>query len=141
MQVDGKKLRAHRIAYQLIVGPIEEGKLILHACDNRLCCNPAHLRQGTNQENIQDMMQRRRSASGTKNGRTKLSESDVLYILANPDRLSGKALAAKFGLASSTISFIRTGRSWKYLVGRAGLEPAKPPPCEGGALPTELTTQ
>jgi hypothetical protein len=140
MQVDGSKLVAHRIAYQLIVGPIDEGNLVLHSCDNRLCCNPNHLRQGTHQDNMEDMVERRRSSMGAKNGRTKLDDADALYILTNPDRMSGKALAAKFGVASSTISYIRNRRSWKYLVGRAGLEPANPPPCEGGALPTELTT-
>lgn len=115
---------AHRIAYELLVGPIPESMFLLHSCDNRSCCNPAHMRPGTNAENMQDMVDRGRAASGGRNGRTKLSEEDVHYILANPDGLSGEALAKRFGIASSTVSYIRTGRSWKYLVGRAGIKPA-----------------
>jgi hypothetical protein len=124
--LDGRRLMAHRVAYELLVGPVPEGMLLLHSCDNRACCNPAHMRPGTNAENMRDMVERGRSASGALNAKTKLSPDDVLYIVANPDRMSGKALAEKFGIAASTVSYIRQGRSWKYLVGRAGLEPATP---------------
>lgn len=35
--------RTHRIAYQLFTGPIPQGHEIHHVCENRGCCNPAHL--------------------------------------------------------------------------------------------------
>ncbi len=35
--------RIHRIAYRLFVGPIPDRYLIHHQCENKLCCNPAHL--------------------------------------------------------------------------------------------------
>lgn len=40
--------------------PIEENLFVLHACDNPTCVNPAHLRWGTAQDNIDDMMRRGR---------------------------------------------------------------------------------
>lgn len=43
--------RAHRLAYMLIHGPIPGGLTIDHLCRNRSCCNPAHLRLLTNEEN------------------------------------------------------------------------------------------
>jgi hypothetical protein len=42
---------AHRVAYQLAVGPILEGLTIDHLCRNRACCNPAHLEAVTGREN------------------------------------------------------------------------------------------
>jgi hypothetical protein len=34
---------AHRVAYELLIGPIAQGMQLDHLCRNRLCCNPDHL--------------------------------------------------------------------------------------------------
>lgn len=44
--------RAHRLVYEMLVGPIPDGKELDHTCRNRLCCNPAHLEPVTHQENV-----------------------------------------------------------------------------------------
>jgi hypothetical protein len=43
--LDGGKVqvRAHRYAYEVLVGPIPSGLQIDHLCRNRACCNPDHL--------------------------------------------------------------------------------------------------
>ena len=56
----GSHLRAHRLAYTLATGPITDGMMILHSCDNRACCNPAHLREGTAKDNVADAVSRNR---------------------------------------------------------------------------------
>ena len=58
---------AHRIAFSLEHG--EPDNLVLHHCDNPPCCNPRHLYDGTQQENVRDREVRGRGASGTRNGR------------------------------------------------------------------------
>ena len=53
---------AHRAAYELWVGPIPEGMVICHRCDNPPCCNPDHLFPGTYVENMQDCSRKGRLA-------------------------------------------------------------------------------
>jgi hypothetical protein len=48
----GKRVLAHRLAYELFKGPIPEGLDLDHLCRNRHCFNPEHLEPVTRQENF-----------------------------------------------------------------------------------------
>jgi hypothetical protein len=57
---------AHRWTYSFFVGPIPKGKVVMHLCDNRKCCNPHHLSIGTQQENLSDMRTKQRQGTHPK---------------------------------------------------------------------------
>src|SRR3972149_1853061 len=44
--------RAHRVAYEMCVGPIPAGAELDHLCRNRACCNPMHLEPISHRENV-----------------------------------------------------------------------------------------
>jgi len=52
--------KAHRIAYELFIGPIGAGLVVRHQCDRPDCVNPTHLILGTQSENMQDASERGR---------------------------------------------------------------------------------
>lgn len=93
----------------------------LHSCiGNKRCCNPNHLRLGTQTENIADMDRqgRRVPAFGVRNGAAKLSPEKVVEIrrLYSSGNWTLKELAAKFGVFFSTIHKVVSGERWAQVV-------------------------
>lgn len=60
VSLNGKLCGAHRLVYTMSHGPIPEGMVVRHTCDNPACENPNHLIIGTQRDNIQDTMDRGR---------------------------------------------------------------------------------
>lgn len=117
-QVAGKNVLAHRWSYTLHHGLIPAGRIVMHTCDVPACVNPAHLRAGTVQENVADRDQkgRRPPPKGAKNGRAKLTPSDVHEIrrlLTNG--LPVRVCAKRYSVTGTTIRGIRDRRSWSHL--------------------------
>lgn len=108
---NGRPAYAHRVAWELAFGDPGE-RYVLHSCDNRKCVNVEHLFLGTFNENMADMVAKRRQAHGTRNGHAKLDEQKVRDIRASDDK--GIALARQYGVSHSLVSMIRSGKIWKF---------------------------
>lgn len=106
----------HRISFEKHRGPIPEGILVCHTCDNRACVNPQHLFLGTNSDNMADMVAkgRQNKLKGSAHGRAKLLESDVIAIRSSRGT-SRRDLAERYGMSRGSIDDIMNRRSWAHL--------------------------
>lgn len=57
---DDRTRYAHRVAYEIANGSVEDVEVVMHTCDNPPCCNPNHLKAGTQSENITEALERGR---------------------------------------------------------------------------------
>lgn len=114
----GKNLYAHRFAYELYIGPVPDGMHVLHTCDAPWCVNPDHLFLGTRSDNMQDMIRKGRDnrAYGERNPTTTLTTKQVLgvYYRAHAGERY-QDIAVEYRITKSTVSNIKTGRTWKHL--------------------------
>lgn len=92
---------------------------VLHHCDNRPCCNPAHLWLGTRKDNIQDMLRkgRARPKYGIAHPRAKLNEHNVRTIrqMHATGHYNKAKLARLYGVSQTAIASILAGRAWKHV--------------------------
>ena len=114
LSINNNTRRAHRVAYEAFCEEIPQGMVICHSCDNPSCINPAHLRVGTQADNVADREARgRRDVKGAKIGTSKLTEAQALEIKASSAPTA--ELARYYGVDKSNIWAIRSGKSWKHL--------------------------
>lgn len=114
MFYDGeRKVYTHRYSYEIHNGPIPLGIFVCHRCDNRPCCNPAHLFLGTNRDNVLDSLAKGRTSCYNKSD---LSEAQIRTLR---DRArageSCQDLGVEFGLSRSHVWRIRSGLCWGHL--------------------------
>ncbi len=129
-----KATLAHRLSWELHVGPIPNGMSVLHHCDTPACVRPEHLFLGTRADNVRDMdaKGRRGFAIGVLNGRTTtpqttargshhgmaaLTEDDVRAIRREYAGRRGQQseLGRRFGVAHCTIASIVKGKTWTHV--------------------------
>ena len=126
IRVLGRNLRAHRVSWELNVGPIPSGQSPLHRCDNPTCIRPDHLFLGTHLENMSDRRNKRHYVlpSGEAHWNRKLSAEQVMEIrrLYIPREVSVRTLAARFNVSKTAIWHVLAGENWKCFGDNSGTE-------------------
>lgn len=131
IKVDRKQRLVHRVSYQVYIGRIPDGFVVMHKCDNPACINPEHLTAGTQAENLADCRAKKRTRPATgdrhgskknpacvrrgeRHGMAKLKTGDVVRIKSLlKEGVMQKHIAEMFGVSISAISGIRTGKLWR----------------------------
>lgn len=98
--LNGKNMRAHRVAWIFANGQIPGGMVICHHCDNPSCVNPDHLFAGTNATNTADKVRK---------GRTYKKVTPAMVTIIREDARSSRKVAADLGISHSTVVGIRSG--------------------------------
>lgn len=125
LRADGteRSVAAHRVAYALGHGVDPDGLDVCHRCDNPLCVRPDHLFLGTAADNMADCSAKGRvyhpfghpGRRGETSPLAKLTNEKVeeIRLLLNTGMYQ-RDIAAKFGVAQTTISMIRRGKTWAH---------------------------
>lgn len=108
-----KQELAHRVSWEVSVGPIPAGLLVCHHCDNPPCVRPDHLFVGTSSDNLRDSAAKGRMHPGSQHGMSKLIEAEVRAIRAST--LTQKELSLLYGVDRSVISNIKRRRAWTHV--------------------------
>ncbi len=115
------KYYIHRLVLDIFVGVCPDGMECRHLDGNKLNNSFSNLQWGTRSENTKDRIRhgvwKNPTKCGELNWNSKLSETDVRFIYNtywNSD-CTQTALANKFKVYVSTISFIVKKKTWKHL--------------------------
>lgn len=106
---------AHRVAYRCSHSDWDDSLGVLHTCDNPVCCNPAHLYQGTPADNATDRTARGRSGVFYEEHgpHRKLSSAQVEQIRREFKPHVHLGLAKKYGITHGHLRRIVKGLAWQ----------------------------
>jgi hypothetical protein len=114
---------AHRVSYEMYYKTIDSNLDVLHSCDNPSCINPRHLRQGTHQDNMDDMIQKGRAVHPTGGGHpsSSLDDSNVEHMLieVNAGKFSNiEEVAETYNTSVHVVRKILSGISYRNVTKR-----------------------
>lgn len=116
ININHKTKQAHRVSYELHYGEIPDGTLVCHKCDNPPCVNPHHLFLGNYKVNAEDKCNKGRMPTGERIPTNKLTQENVLEIRRMISfKIPRRKIAKIFGVGSTCITDIATGRTWSWL--------------------------
>lgn len=116
IKINRKSVRSHRVAMTYHLGrEIIPSEQVLHSCDNPRCCNPSHLRLGTNADNMRDVAERGRRHGDRNNNHTLSHEQASKIIRRANTGERHKDIAKDFQTTRQNVSAIVAGVRWPHL--------------------------
>jgi hypothetical protein len=114
---DHTGLNAHRVTYEIHVGPVPEGFVVRHTCDNPICCNyKKHLIPGTVKQNSEDAVERGLYPRGASHYHARLTPEQVLIIRSMPfEILAYRDVAELLDCSLSTVYCAHHRKTWSHL--------------------------
>ena len=115
-KIAGPAARAHRVAWELVHGPIPEDLCVCHHCDNRRCVNISHLFLGTVADNNADRSRKGRTTRashpkprGELSPTSKLSDDErgAIRALARSGAFTQKKIGGWFGVSPQLVSILK----------------------------------
>ena len=105
---------AHRVSYEINIGPIPDGLFVCHRCDNPKCVRPEHLFLGTPKENMHDKIAKGRDTRGSAVNTARLKPEDVDAIrAAHQAGETQVSIGKRFGIGQAHVSSIVREKSWR----------------------------
>ena len=95
---NGRGFRAHRVVWEQEFGPIPDGLMVLHHCDNRSCVRLDHLYLGTQTQNMRDRSERHPGWAGHRH----YSAEELVELVEAAGSI--RAAADQIGVSSRTLS-------------------------------------
>lgn len=118
MKYEGTNTAAYRVSLFLTTGTLPVLPT-LHRCTNRTCVNPAHLYEGTHQDNADDREKDGNTSKGENHYMAKMTADDVRRIrelMSKGIRGTGAQLGREYGVTRTCIHFIAQRRTWKHVL-------------------------
>ena len=122
----GKNVTAHRMAYEQFWRTKLVG-VACHKCDNKSCCNPLHIYDGTLSSNTRDMVRAGNHVflrpdhvrvRGEQSGMARLNDAAVRDIRARyaAGGISQQKLADEYGVNQTKISDVVRRKTWAHVL-------------------------
>lgn len=113
----GNPVMVHQLVAQVFIGPAPEGLQACHNSGDKNDNRKNNIRYDTPKANQADRVVHGTDRKGSQLPQAKLNEAQVAEIKSMLGLISHRAIAAQYGVSSTAVSLISSGKNWKHVTG------------------------